>query len=375
MQRRRRGARASDERGSMPLAMLAVVVVGGLTATVFASVVQGQRTTRFDRDFTGAVHVAETGAQEGLFRIAAGRVAPSATPAPVAGSVGGAPYSWTACPLSAADACQSTATGRWRVRSTGTLGGVSRTVDLIAQQRSRFGNALYAEVKVHLTGSGEVRSYRGSSYTAANGNGNGRVQSGGSLQPAGMSSTIDQQIPNQPLDLASDAEMKFITDRLGACGATLPDWNSNTPLTSLPAASTSPLTYCLNSATFSTNWQPPAGGVVLFVRGAVSFGSKAQVNCANCTTSSMPSPLPVSSNLQIYSAGASVAFQKGDRIAAGIYAPRADCRGNQSMPDVRIYGSLVCGTVKTNGQFSLYYDEALGDIRAGTVRTTSWTEQ
>jgi Tfp pilus assembly protein PilX len=368
----RRTLSRGDETGSMMLAMLAVLIVGGLTAIVAATIVQGQSSTRRDRDFTGAVHVAEAGAQEGLFRISGGFVTPSSTPAPVAGSVGGAAYSWTACPVTTAGACTASATGRWRVTSIGTLRGVDRIVELYAEQRNPFTTGLYAETKIHLTGSGEVRSYNGSTYSGS-GTGRGRVQSGGSLQPAGMHSSIDEQIANTPLNLASAAEMKFIDDRLTACGAILPDWSSSQ---SLPAAvSTSPPTYCLNSATFNTNWTPPAGGVVLYVRNGVSFQSKRLVNCANCAGTSMPDPMPNSANLQIFSAGTSVTFQKGARVGGAIYAPRADCRGAQSMPDVRVYGSLVCGTVKTNGQFSLYYDERLGAVRTGTLRTTSWTEQ
>ncbi|MDQ3981011.1 MAG: hypothetical protein M3314_15930, partial [Actinomycetota bacterium] len=50
-----------SERGSLPLAMLATLVVGSLITVLVGTVVTGERQTRFDQGFEQALQVAETG--------------------------------------------------------------------------------------------------------------------------------------------------------------------------------------------------------------------------------------------------------------------------------------------------------------------------
>lgn len=53
--------RLQEEHGSLPLALLATIVVTGLVSIVLASVASGQKQARFDADFEDALQVAEDG--------------------------------------------------------------------------------------------------------------------------------------------------------------------------------------------------------------------------------------------------------------------------------------------------------------------------
>jgi hypothetical protein len=61
-----------DERGSLPLAMLAVLVVGSLVSVLVATVITGQRNTRFDQSFEQAIQVAEVGLDRMTFLVQRG---------------------------------------------------------------------------------------------------------------------------------------------------------------------------------------------------------------------------------------------------------------------------------------------------------------
>ncbi len=50
-----------SERGSLPMAMLAILIVGSLATVLVGTVVVGQRQTRFDQGFEQSLQVAETG--------------------------------------------------------------------------------------------------------------------------------------------------------------------------------------------------------------------------------------------------------------------------------------------------------------------------
>lgn len=57
------------EDGSVILALLAALVVGGIVVTLMATTVMGQRQVRFDRNFSNAIHAADSGVHASLTRI------------------------------------------------------------------------------------------------------------------------------------------------------------------------------------------------------------------------------------------------------------------------------------------------------------------
>ena len=64
--------RGGSEQGSMPMALLAAIVVAGIVTVLTARTVAGERATRFDRSFTESFHTADAGVQEAVFRLNAG---------------------------------------------------------------------------------------------------------------------------------------------------------------------------------------------------------------------------------------------------------------------------------------------------------------
>ena len=66
--------RVTAERGSIPLALLASIVVAGLMTAVVATIVQSERTARFDRSYTGVIQGADTGVQQAHHQLNTGQL-------------------------------------------------------------------------------------------------------------------------------------------------------------------------------------------------------------------------------------------------------------------------------------------------------------
>src|SRR3712207_1150814 len=103
------------EDGSLPIALLAVIVSGGIMLSATATVVAGHRGVNFDRDHVGVIQVADAGVQDALFRMshpdpAQRLIPPTTTPRSVPGTT--ATYEVVAA-----------GTNSWQIRSTATAGG------------------------------------------------------------------------------------------------------------------------------------------------------------------------------------------------------------------------------------------------------------
>lgn len=151
--------RHEREGGSMPLALLAVIIVAGLVTVLFARTGSSQRNVRFDRDFTEALHAADGGLQEVYHQLNTGRYDADAinTTRTGTGSVDGIPYSWEA---------EKTSHRAWEVRSTGTAPDADRTVVATVQERPRFFPGGFGDNLVALNGTSSwVDSYNSTSTT------------------------------------------------------------------------------------------------------------------------------------------------------------------------------------------------------------------
>jgi hypothetical protein len=58
-----------SQEGSIPLALLVSIVTAGLIAVLVASVIQAERTVRFDRSFTNVIQSADAGVQDAYHRL------------------------------------------------------------------------------------------------------------------------------------------------------------------------------------------------------------------------------------------------------------------------------------------------------------------
>ena len=131
--------RRPDESGSMPLVILASIIVLGLVTVLFASALTSQRVTRTDRDFTRAFHGADAGLQAALAKIRvndptgdvsggttwSSPVDPVTNEGPTNGNVD---YEW-----------EATKVGReWQITASGTIDGTTRNVEATITRPSMF---------------------------------------------------------------------------------------------------------------------------------------------------------------------------------------------------------------------------------------------
>ena len=168
-----------DDRGSIPLAMLASFVVGALVITLFTATQAGQLSARFDRNFTGALYGADAGVQEAAFRLNA--VPPKPTVTTLVGpprTIGEATYSWTATRVGVGSRF-------WNVESESSVGGVRRRVEAVITERRRFFAALAAEKSLTFGGNNVVDSYNSSASPAWPGTSQGLVATNGSVTISG----------------------------------------------------------------------------------------------------------------------------------------------------------------------------------------------
>jgi hypothetical protein len=141
------------EEGSLPLAMLATIVVAGLITVVVNRTIAGERAVRFDRDFGESLQVADVGVNRGLFALNEGhedRLPTSAAPATEV--VDGISYEWWAEP-----------TGNqreWEVVSQATSNDVDRRVQALIEEVPLFFPGAFGDQLIALNGtSTDIDSY------------------------------------------------------------------------------------------------------------------------------------------------------------------------------------------------------------------------
>jgi hypothetical protein len=148
-----RGIVTRREDGSLPLAMLATIVVAGLITVVIARTIAGERAVRFDRNFGESLQVADVGINRGLFALNEGRedMLPTAG-TPRIETVDGIDYEWWAEP--------SGAYREWQVTSEATANGVSRRVRATIEEVPLFFPGAFGDKLIALNGtSTDVDSY------------------------------------------------------------------------------------------------------------------------------------------------------------------------------------------------------------------------
>lgn len=168
------------ERGSLPLAMLAAIVLAGVIIALYTQVQSGQLTARRDRDYQGAIQTADAGIQAAFTHLAAIEATDPALPAidgfyptdPNApgvvadeddtsvlyatGDVGEGSYAWRAKRIQ---------TTLWEVRSAGTYRGSTRYVEALLGEQPIFPFALFGNDPLDLSTGGGGNSINSMSDT------------------------------------------------------------------------------------------------------------------------------------------------------------------------------------------------------------------
>lgn len=151
---------ATDERGSLPLALLVVIVVAGLASVLIARVVVGERTVRFDNTFTRELHTADAGVAEALFRISedVGSIRQTSIGAsePLSGAVNGQEFNALV---------ERIGSREWRITSVSREAGAAagsgpeRTVVAEIIEEPLFYPGAFGDSLIQLNGANRVDSY------------------------------------------------------------------------------------------------------------------------------------------------------------------------------------------------------------------------
>lgn len=161
--------RDTEDQGSIPMALLASIVVAGLVIVLTATILQSERSVRFDRAYTDVVQTADAGLQTAYHRLNEAAADPTTYPELAALDVGdvsaefttelnGSTATWTVERVSAR---------QYEVTSTGeTTDDVARTVVATVEKDSLFFPGAFGDRLVAMNGtSTQIDSYESTSAT------------------------------------------------------------------------------------------------------------------------------------------------------------------------------------------------------------------
>ena len=403
-----------SERGSMPMAMLAIMIVGSLLTVLVGTVVTGQRQTRFDQGFEQSLQLAEVGLERMTELIRSRRrTGDFSLPEVVVPS---GRYQ------GAADR-----TGRsWVLTATGSADGTTRTISVTVTMRSLFGVAAFGRTLVELRGNNSADSYRSGTFNQpssfsvlANGS---RICHGVSVADpfsAAHSTSSRMCVPTGKGVVATNAELYLLgqvvngVDRAeihyaregvaapldgatGFCGGVTETCGSSRlayyvdPIELEPDPVVPP-DDLVNLGSFSGERLPagrqlytnvtlgtdtvvegtPENPTIVYLTGTLNVPNAAVVNFRSENGRWVPKPAP---GLLIFSAGSGPALRFGNHVSfsGAVYAPRATFAGGAAG---NIYGSVVTGSISTQGSWNFHYDEALGDVETEARHVASdWAE-
>ncbi len=100
----------------------------------------------------------------------------------------------------------------------------------------------------------------------------------------------------------------------------------------------------------------PENPSIVYLTGTLTIPNHAVVNFRPGGLVPKPSP-----GLLIFSGGVGPALRFGNHVdfAGAVYAPRATFSGGAAG---NVFGSLITGSISTNGGWNFHYDDALGDV-------------
>lgn len=405
-----------SERGSLPVVMLAILVVGSLVTVLVGTVVTGQRQTRFDQGFEQSLQVAETGLERMVHLVETRQRADDFSLPETA--VAGGRYSGTA----------DLQARKWTLTSTGTAAdGTTRTVTVTIKIQSLFGVAAYGRTQVELRGSNSADSYRSGSFSLSSVfsllAGGSRICRG--LLGADPYSTSDSAgtrmcsptgkgvvatngemfLLGGVIDEVDRAEVHYARENVAAplegatgfCGGVTATCASSklryfTEPIELEPDPVVPPADLTNLGSFTgttleagrqlyTNMTldrntvvrgTPSNPTVVYLTGTLTIPNGEVVNFQSSGGNLVPKPSP---GLLIFSSAVGPAMRFGNHasFSGAVYAPRATFSGGSAG---NIYGSMVTGSISTQGSWNFHYDEALGDVDTESMRVVSgWAER
>lgn len=409
-----------DERGSLPLALLAVLLVGGLVTVLLTTIVTGQGQTRFDQGYEQALQVAETGLDRMTHLVRSGQRDSDFT---VDGSGESGAYEGTAV---------RDERGDWELTATGTApGGTTRTARATIRWESVFGVAAFGRTQIGMRGGNTADSFESGTLDPVNdtfdptpGGSAVCLSDGSTADPAKAADSSGTRMCNPTgngvvatngelflrggvIDEVDRAEVHYaregVSDPLpGATGycAGVTETCANDKLVhfreplELEPDPVVPPADLVNQGSFSGGALPagrqlytnvtldsdtvvegtPTDPTVVYLTGTLRVPNGAVVNFQEDSNGDPTVPEPPSS-LLIFSSGVGPALRFGNHasFSGAVFAPRAAFSGGAAG---NIYGSMVTGSVSTQGSWNFHYDDALGEVETEAKREVEeWREE
>jgi hypothetical protein len=377
--------RSMREEGSLVVALLASIVVGGLAVALVGTTMTGQKKVQHDRNFQLAINGAEAGVNDAITRITTiptGDLDTASLSGTGALSEDEVTYEWGAVK----DTLMS-----WRIDGTGERNGVTRRIEALAVRDGIFFMAAFADVGIAFKGGNIVQSYSATKSDPNSGNGaagsNGQIYSIGAGSSAvdlvmlmGSGASCDGNVCEtaEIIGFSSAFDLEKIADNIREAMET----SCNGNFSAYDAATGAPLqggtTYCFSDVKVGAHGQLPlqnhsqANPVRILMTGTFSTGNQAKVNCGTgCSVTNFPD----ASALQIYSTGPAILLGNHSEISGAIAAPYATCKGNPSVAQADVYGAIICNDMGNQGGWNFFFDERLLDLGSGQYEIQEWREE
>lgn len=409
-----------DDRGSLPLALLAVLVVGALVTVLLTTIVTGQSQTRFDQGYEQALQVAESGLDRMAHLVRTGQRDSDFS---VDGSGESGTYEGTAV---------RDERGDWELTATGTApGGTTRTVRTTIRWESVFGVAAFGRTQVGMRGGNTADSFQSGVLDPVNdtfdptaGGSDICLSDGTTADPTKAADSSDTRMCNPTgngvvatneelflrggvIDEVDRAEVHYaregVSDPLpgatGYCGGVTETCASDKlayfrePLELEPDPVVPPADLT-NQGAFSGGTLPagrqlytnvtldsdtvvegtPTDPTVVYLTGTLRVPNGAVVNFQEDSDGNPTVPEPPPS-LLVFSSGVGPALRFGNHasFSGAVFAPRAAFSGGAAG---NIYGAVVTGSVSTQGSWNFHYDDALGDVETEAKQEVEeWREE
>jgi hypothetical protein len=399
---RRRGP--ADERGSVALAMMVIMIVTVLVVALLVTAELGLRGTRRAGDSANALQLADAGINHATKAISAQTAGTTSfTGGSSLGTSGS--YSYTATKDGAV----------WRVDSVGTdATGVRRRVVADAVDQPIFGNAFFGLASVSIKGTadsysgptnpcssdpayGVVGSNGTITFTGGTGAKNCRGSSGWAYAADGCSFNGQSTIPPGAVGNGACPPAPYsyaTTQTFNPPPVSVPSGLANEGAFICPTGGTIPSgPHLYTSVTLNHNCKVATTGTgqaTIYVTGPVTIGVGSG-NCNNVINApsgacgsnfaNFPSSWFASgwtSKLQINVAGnGQVSFANNAIFFGVINAPNSFVTAaGGGTPQVDLFGSVLANSITSAAQFRFHYDQALKlQLSTGQYQITNWREE
>ena len=398
-----RHRRLGDDRGSVALAMVVIVIASILVVALLATAELGLRGSRRAGDSANALQLADAGINHATKAITA---QPAGTTSFTGGSsLGTGSYSYTATKDGAV----------WRLDSIGTdATGVRRRVVAEAVDQPIFGNAFFGLTSVALKGtadsytgpsnpcssdpaSGVVGSNGTITFTGGGGAKNCRGSSGWSYAADGCTFSGQTTIPAGAIGPGAcpPAPYSYTTSqKFNPPPVSVPSGLASEGAFTCPSNGTIPSgTHLYTSVTLSNGCKVSTAGTgqaVVYVTGPVTIG----VGTGNCNNVINAPPGACGSNFASFpstwfeagwtsklalnvAGNGQVSFANNAIFFGVINAPNSFVTAaGGGTPQVDVFGSVLANSATSAAQFRFHYDQALKlQFSTGQYQISNWREE